>query len=68
MYNGHPLIIILSFFWRINNQAVCKALNTHDIIIVMGDFNTDITKDEAIGHGKLDVFCNSLKFCQSRDI
>ena len=26
----------------------------------MGDFNIDINKDEAIGHDKLDVFCNTL--------
>ena len=26
----------------------------------MGDFNIDINKNEAIGHGKLDVFCNTL--------
>ena len=26
----------------------------------MGDFNIDINKDEAIGHDKLDVFCDTL--------
>ena len=29
-------------------------------IIVMGDYNIDINKDEAIGHDKLDAFCNTL--------
>ena len=41
-------------------KSVCKALNTYDNIIVMGDFNIDINKDEAIGHDKLDVFCDAL--------
>ena len=26
----------------------------------MGDFNIDINKDDAIGHDKLDVFCDTL--------
>ena len=26
----------------------------------MGDFNTDINKDEAIGHDELDVFCETI--------
>ena len=26
----------------------------------MDDFNIDINKDESIGHGKLDVFCDNL--------
>ena len=41
-------------------KSVCKALNTHDSIIVMGDLNIDINKDDAIGHDKLDVFCDIL--------
>ena len=41
-------------------KAVRKALNTYDNILVMGNFNIDIIKDEAIGHEKLDVFCNIL--------
>ena len=41
-------------------KSVCKALNTYDNIIVIGDFNIDINKDEAIGHDKLDVFCDTL--------
>ena len=28
--------------------------------MVMGDFNIDINKDDAIGHDKLDVFCDTL--------
>ena len=41
-------------------KSVCKALNKYDNIIVMGDFNIDINKDDAIGHDKLDVFCDTL--------
>ena len=26
----------------------------------MGDYNIDVNKDEAIGHDKLDAFCNTL--------
>ena len=26
----------------------------------MGDFNIDINKDDAIGHDKLNVFCDTL--------
>ena len=32
----------------------------YDNIIVMGDFNIDINKDEAIDYEKLDVFCDTL--------
>ena len=41
-------------------KSVCKSLNTYDNIIVMRDFNIDINKNEAIGHSKLDTFCNTL--------
>ena len=41
-------------------KSVCKALNTYDNIIVIGDFNIDINKGEAIDHDKLDVFCDTL--------
>ena len=41
-------------------KSVCKALNTYDNIIVMSNFNIDINKYDAIGHEKLDVFCNTL--------
>ena len=36
------------------------VLYAYDKIIVVGDFNTDINKDEEIGHDKLDVFCDTL--------
>ena len=42
-------------------SSVCKALNTYDNIIVMGDFNIDVNKGEGIGHDKIDVFCDTLK-------
>ena len=41
-------------------KSVCKALNTYDNIIVIGDFNIDINKGEAKDHDKLDVFCDTL--------
>ena len=56
----------MHFFWSSFKffeeliKSVCKALNTYDNFIVMGDFNIDINKNEAIGHEKLDVFCNTL--------
>ena len=46
----------LIIFFEELAKSVCKALNTYDNIIVMGDFNIDINKDDAIGHYKLDVF------------
>ena len=49
----------LIIFFEELNKSICKALNTYDSIIVMGDFNIDINKDETIGH-KLDVFCDTL--------
>ena len=36
------------------------ALNTFDNIVVIGNFNVDINKDEDISHNKLDVFCDTL--------
>ena len=48
MYNN---III---FFEEPTKSVCKTLNTYDNIIVIGDFNIDINKDEAIGHDRLD--------------
>ena len=50
----------LIIFFEELTKSVCKSLNTYDNIIVMGDFNIDINKNEAIGHDKLDVFCNTL--------
>ena len=40
-------------------KSVCMALK-YDNIIVIGDFNIDVHKDEGIGYDKLDVFCNIL--------
>ena len=50
----------LIIFFEELTKSVCKALNTYDNIIVMGDFNIDINKDDAIGYYKLDVFCDTL--------
>ena len=50
----------LIIFFEELTKSVCKAVNTYDNIIVMGDFNIDINKDDAIGHDKLDVFCDTL--------
>ena len=50
----------LIIFFEELTRSVSKSLNTYDNIIVMGDFNIDINKNEAIGHDKLDVFCNTL--------
>ena len=50
----------LIIFFEELTKSVCKALNRYDNIIVMGDFNIDINKDDAIGHDKLDVFCDTL--------
>ena len=50
----------LIIFFEELTKSVCKSLNTFDNIIVIGDFNVDVNKNEAIGHGKLDVFCNTL--------
>ena len=47
-------IIILSFSLKKPTKSVCKALNTYDNIILIGDFNIDINKDEAIGQDRLD--------------
>ena len=52
MCRGHPL----PFFFEELTKSVCNALNTYDNIIIMGDFNIDINKDEAIGYEKLDIF------------
>ena len=38
------------------------ALNTYDNIIVIGDFNIDVSKYECIGDDKLDVFCGTFSF------
>ena len=46
---------LIIFFEKLT-KSVCKALNTYDNIIVMGDFDIDINKDEVIGHNKLDAF------------
>ena len=35
------------------------AINTYDKILMMGDFNIDVSKDDGIGHDKLDVFYDS---------
>ena len=40
-------------------KSLWMALNTYDNIIVMGNFNIDVNKDEGIGH-KLGVFCCTL--------
>ena len=50
----------LIIFFEELTKSVCKALNKYDNIIVMGDFNIDINKDDAILHDKLDVFCDTL--------
>ena len=50
----------LIIFFEELNKSVCKALSTYDNIIVMGDFNIDINKDETTGHDKLDIFCDTL--------
>ena len=50
----------LTIFLEELTKSVCKALNTYDNIIVIGDFNIDINKGEAIDHDKLDVFCDTL--------
>ena len=50
----------LIIFFEELTKSVCKALNTYDDIIIMGDFNIDINKDDAIGHDKLDVFCDPI--------
>ena len=50
----------LIIFFEELTKSVCKSLNTYDNIIVMGDFNIDINKNEATDHDKLDVFCNTL--------
>ena len=50
----------LIIFFEELTKSVNKSLNTCDNIIVMGDFNIDINKNKAIGHDKLDVFCNTL--------
>ena len=50
----------LIIFFEELTKSVCKALNRYDNSIVMGDFNIDINKDDAIGHDKLDVFCDTL--------
>ena len=52
MCRGHPL----TFFFEELTKSVCNALNTYDNIIIMGDFNIDINKDEAVGYEKLDIF------------
>ena len=46
----------LIIFFEELTKSVCRALNTYDNIVVMGDLNTDINKGDAIGHDKLDVF------------
>ena len=51
----------LIIFFEELTKSVCKAVNTYDNIIVMDDFNIDINKDNAIGHDKLHVFCDTLK-------
>ena len=50
----------LIIFFEELTKSVCKSLNTYDNIIVMGDFNIDVNKNEAIGHNKLDIFCNTF--------
>ena len=50
---------VIIFFEELT-KSVCKALNTYDNIIVMGDFNIHTNKNETIGHDKLDVFCDTL--------
>ena len=50
----------LIIFFEELTKSVSKSLNTYDNIIVMGDFNIDINKNQPIGHDKLDVFCNTL--------
>ena len=55
-----PSYTNLIIFFEELTKSVCKALNRYDNIIVMGDFNIDINKDDAIDHDKLDVFCDTL--------
>ena len=50
----------LIIFFEELTKSVCKSLNTYDNIIVMDDFNIDANKNEAIGHDKLDIFCNTF--------
>ena len=50
----------LIIFFEGLTKSICKALNTYDNVILMGDFNIDINKDDAIGHDKLDFFCDTL--------
>ena len=50
----------LIIFFEELTKSVCKVHNTFDNIIVTDDFNIDINKDDAIGHDKLDVFCDTL--------
>ena len=38
------------------------ALKAYDNIMVMGDFNIDVNKDEAIGQDKLEVFVRHFQF------
>ena len=59
MYRPPSYNNVIIFFEELT-KSVCKALNTYDNIIVMGDFNIHTNKNETIGHDKLDVFCDTL--------
>ena len=50
----------LIIFFEELTKSVRKSPKTYDNIIVMGDFSIDINKNEAIGHNKLDIFCNTF--------
>ena len=50
---------VVSFFEELND-SLSRAINNYDNIILMGDFNVDIKKENSIAYDKLEEFCGTF--------
>ena len=50
---------IVTFFEELTD-SLSRAINNYDNIILMGDFNIDIKKENSIAYNKLEEFCDTF--------
>ena len=50
---------VVTFFEELTD-SLSRAINNYDNIILMGDFNIDIKKENSIAYDKLEEFCDTF--------